>query len=104
MFGITQDGTYRAENIGFSTPELTTGYVVGVRSVQHELDVLPGEDGTVYWDVVEVFEDQWDAVLLADTRGELAIWDAAAGQAISIDRVTVSDAWDAMMVADGIAE
>lgn len=92
MFGITQDGTYRAETIGFSTPELTTGYVVGVRSVQHESDVLPGdlfgrwtdEDGTVYWDEVAVIPGRGAALMAAAYRGEIAIWDVEHGSIVPV--------------------
>lgn len=87
MFGIIADGTYRIENIGFSTPELTTGYVVAIRPIQHEADIVTEgalfgrwtdeTDGKVYWDEVEVFQDVTEALLVAANRGELAIWDLA---------------------------
>lgn len=109
MFGIIEDGTYRVERIGFSTPELTEGYVVAVRPLQHESDIVTegalfgrwtDEDGTVYWDEVEIYEDRWNAVLLADTRNELAIWDIAGNCEIRLDRDVVSDAWDEMVRED----
>jgi hypothetical protein len=86
MFGIIADGTYRVESIGFSTPELTSGYVVATRPIKREADIptegtlfgrWTDEDGTVYWDEVEVFADETEALLMAANRGELAIWDLA---------------------------
>lgn len=86
LFGITADGTYRVENIGYSTPELTSGYIVATRSIQREAD-LPttgelfgrwtDEDGTVYWDAVEVIPNLLTALQTAYLRSELAIWGIA---------------------------
>lgn len=103
MFGIIEDGTYRVETIGFSIPELTTGYVVALQAIRREADIpnlgtLFGRwtdtDGTVYWDEVEVFEDETEALLTAASRGELAIWDIARGVEIRVEtRVVGSLAW-----------
>lgn len=86
MFGITEDGTYRVENIGFSTVELTEGYVVAVRPIQREADIpttgtifgrWTDTDGMVYWDEVEVIDNVWYALHAAYLRNEKAIWDLA---------------------------
>lgn len=88
MFGIIEDGTYRVERIGFSTPTLTDGYVVAIRPIKHEADIVTegalfgrwtDADGTVYWDEVEVIGNVWYALMEARLRGELAIWDVARG-------------------------
>lgn len=92
MFGITTDGTYLAENIGFSTPELTSGFIVAQCSVQHEWEILPGdifgrwtdEDGTVYWDVVEVIPNILTALQTAYLRSEIAIWDIAENKELRV--------------------
>lgn len=85
MFGISADGTYRVEADGYSTPTLTEGYVVGVKPLT-EADTLPegtlfgrwtDEDGTVYWDEVEVYDMFSTALGTAYIRNEIAIWDIA---------------------------
>jgi hypothetical protein len=95
MFGIQTDGTYRVENIGYSVAELTTGYVVGVRAIQRETDIptegtlfgrWTDDDGTVYWDQVEIIADRSMALHVAANRGELAIWDVAYGKAVEVPR------------------
>lgn len=93
LFGITADGTYRVENIGYSTPELTSGYIVATRSIQREAD-LPttgelfgrwtDEDGTVYWDAVEVIGNMWYALHAAYLRNEKAIWDIAENRELRV--------------------
>lgn len=85
MFGIIKDGTYRTESIGYSEPELTTGFVVAIEPVYHERDLpkrgtlfgrwTSPETGRVYWDKVEVIPELDEALRLAEARGELAIWD-----------------------------
>lgn len=93
MFGITEDGTYRVESIGFSTPVLTDGYVVAVRPIKREADIpttgtLFGRwtdtDGTVYWDEVEVIDSLIGAIAAAHYRNELAIWDLSTNQEIRV--------------------
>lgn len=95
MFGIIADGTYRTESSGFSTPELTTGYVVATRPIKREADI-PNEGtlfgrwtdqntGKVFWDEVEVFDDETEALLTAASRGELAIWDIANAVEIRVE-------------------
>lgn len=101
MFGIIQDGTYRVENIGYSTPTLADGYVVGVRPIKREADVptlgtlfgrWTASDGTVYWDEVEVIDELHEALKAASTRGELAIWDLAMGVEIPVSAAALVDA------------
>lgn len=104
MFGIHQDGTYRVENIGYSVPTLTSGYIVATRSIQREADLTTTgelfgrwtdpETGRVHWDAVEVIENQSEAIIAAGIRGELAIWDVARGAAIDIDRDYMNQAID----------
>lgn len=94
LFGITADGTYRVENIGYSAPTLTDGYVVATRPTKREADLpTTGElfgrwtdpdTGTVYWDAVEVFASLADALDAGRARGELAIWDVAKAEAITV--------------------
>lgn len=114
MFGIIEDGTYRVERIGFSTPTLTTGYVVGVRSITREADI-PAEgtlfgrwtaaDGAIHWDAVEIIEDLHTALQTAAQRGELAVWDVEAGVEIpataAASRVEYSVR---VMTLDGVEE
>lgn len=93
MFGIINDGTYRVERIGYSTPTLTDGYVVAVRPLQHESDIVTegalfgrwtDTDGTVYWDEVEVIGNIWYALHAAYLRNELAIWDLAENKELRV--------------------
>lgn len=93
MFGIIKDGTYRVENIGYSTPELTSGYIVATRPIKREADLTvtgelfgrwTDEDGTVYWDAVEVHESYAKALNLAYLRDEKAIWDIAENKEIRV--------------------
>jgi hypothetical protein len=93
MFGITEDGTYRVERIGFSTPTLDSGYVVAIRPLKREADIVTegalfgrwtDEDGTVYWDEVEVIGNVWYALMAAKVRGEIAIWDIARGTELRV--------------------
>lgn len=101
MFGIIADGTYRTESIGFSTPELTTGYVVATRPIKREADI-PNEGtlfgrwtdeatGEVFWDEVEIFQDVVEALLIAANRGERAIWDL--GEKVEIRVETRPSKW-----------
>lgn len=96
MFGITEDGTYRVERIGFSTPTLTDGYVVAIRPIKREADIVTegtlfgrwtDEDGTIYWDEVEVIDGLSDALDAARFRGELAVWDLANNEEIRVSPV-----------------
>lgn len=102
--GITQDGTYLMSEDGKAYPvEMNTGYVVGVRSLDTEDEapsglfgrwtnhdeVVMGVDGyeladVVYWDEVELIDTEERASLVATMRGELAIWDNAAGEEIRV--------------------
>lgn len=93
MFGITEDGTYRVESIGFSTPVLDSGYVVAIRPLKREADIVTegalfgrrtDEDGTVYWDEVEVLDSRQDALNAAHDRGELAIWDITRHESVYV--------------------
>lgn len=91
MFGIQKDGTYKAETIGFSRVT-GTGYAVGVGPLRREADILPGEyfgrwtddDGSVYWDKVQIIEDFNKALFVANYQGEVAIWNLAADEEIRL--------------------
>jgi hypothetical protein len=89
MFGITEDGTYRVESIGFSTPTLDSGYVVAVRPIKREADIVTegalfgrwtDQDGTVYWDEVEIVPSLLTALQTAHLRSETAVWGIAEGK------------------------
>lgn len=93
MFGIKQDGTYRVERIGFSDADLSVGYVVAIRPIKREADIVTegalfgrwtDDDGTVYWDAVEVITDRAAALAAAARRSERAIWDAEHGEAVTV--------------------
>lgn len=120
MFGITEDGTYRVERIGFSTPTLDRGYVVAIRPLRREADIVTegalfgrwtDEDGTVYWDEVEVVPSLVTALQSAYLRDEKAVWGLEEGKEYRVtdwhptDAAAVDPAFSLrIMTVDGIEE
>jgi hypothetical protein len=93
MDTITEDGTFTLDLSGMVrnvSSELAQGFVVAVAKIESVLDATPGsmfgrwtdQDGTVYWDLVEVYSDLSLALKTARSRSELAIWDLAAQKEI----------------------
>ena len=88
------DGTYTMRPAGHAlTVNWATGYQVGIRAMDR--NPLPGEtfgiwreDGVTYADFSEHVSDFNDALNLARERGEIAIWDWEAGEAINVESCT----------------
>lgn len=97
---ITEDGTYMVDASGtLHRMEYSTGYMVAKQSVLiYPLDSLHTEipkltvlgrwtdfeDGSIYWDEVELIDNLLDAGNTARERGELAIWDNLNGKEIRV--------------------
>lgn len=95
-FNTLPDGTYvrGAKSTDITDAALTTGYVVAVAPIDSLAQVAPGgmfgvwtdDDGTRYVDKVEVFHQLDGALMIAEARGELAIWDVAQGAEVPTTR------------------
>lgn len=90
---ITEDGTFTIDETGTirnAVEGIASGFVVALGKLADAATLNVGEmfgrwtdeDGTVYWDRVTILSDVREAVTMAKTLGELAIWDLSTNSEI----------------------
>lgn len=93
-FGYYVGGAVPATVVKTCTPDVIAQFIRDNYRILIDHDLLtylgvwqsPDSDdgGKVYIDVVECFEPEWEAQLIAESRGEIAYWDIANNRSVTL--------------------